>query len=191
MRIVRWWDLLVLYEGEHKTAREAVEAAVRTGANLRDANLYAADLRGADLRDANLREANLCGADLREANLYAANLYAANLCGADLCGAHLRGANLRDANLCGAKIEAGTVSCVVAMGSLRNHAWIAYHMEDESVRLKYGCEEHAVAEWPGLLRGLCLKYEWDRADDYEAAIAALLVHIEAVVRIDAERGSRC
>ena len=57
--------------------RYALEAATRSGANLRGAYLSGADLRGAYLSDADLRGADLRGADLR---------------GADLRGAYLRGA---------------------------------------------------------------------------------------------------
>ena len=58
-----------------------VEAAVKSGADLRDADLRDAYLRGADLRGADLRGADLGGACLG---------------GADLRGAHLRGAYLID-----------------------------------------------------------------------------------------------
>lgn len=44
------WNEAVLYSGEHVDVKEAVEAAVKAGANLRDA----------DLGDANLHVANLC-----------------------------------------------------------------------------------------------------------------------------------
>ena len=47
----------VLYAAAVATARDAMEAACRVGANL-----YGADLRGADLRGANLYGANLYGA---------------------------------------------------------------------------------------------------------------------------------
>jgi len=80
--------------------RDEIIAAVKSGADLRDANLCGANLCGADLRDANLR-----GADLRGANLCGADLCGANLRGADLRGANLRGADLRDANLRDANLE--------------------------------------------------------------------------------------
>jgi len=83
--------------------RAALQIAVGSGANLRDADLRGADLCGANLRDADLRGADLCGADLRDADLRGADLCGANLRGADLCDADLRGANLRDADLRGAK----------------------------------------------------------------------------------------
>ena len=46
------WSGEVLYSGEYASLKEAVEAAVKAGANLRDANLDGADLGGADLRGA-------------------------------------------------------------------------------------------------------------------------------------------
>ena len=57
IKIKNRWNGKVLYSGEHADIKEAVEAAVKAGANLRGANL-----RGANLRDANLRGANLDGA---------------------------------------------------------------------------------------------------------------------------------
>ncbi len=74
---------ILLWSGEAESLRAGVEAAVKGGANLRDANL-----RGANLRDAYLGGANLGGANLRDANLR---------------DAYLRGANLRDAYLGGVK----------------------------------------------------------------------------------------
>ena len=59
----------VLYAAAVATARDAMEAACRVGANL-----YGADLRGADLRGANLSGVDLRGADLSRANLRGADL---------------------------------------------------------------------------------------------------------------------
>jgi hypothetical protein len=60
----------VIYKSDAATIKLAVEASVRTranlsGADLRYADLRYADLRYADLRDADLRDAGLRGADLR------------------------------------------------------------------------------------------------------------------------------
>ena len=41
------WTGALLYSGEHADVKEAVEAAVKAGANLRGANLDGANLRGA------------------------------------------------------------------------------------------------------------------------------------------------
>ena len=104
---------LIVYEGEHDSIAMAVSAAVKGGANLRNADLGGANLRDANLRDADLGGANLGGADLgganlrdanlRNANLGGANLSAADLRYADLGGANLGGADLRDADLSAAK----------------------------------------------------------------------------------------
>lgn len=56
------WNGKVLYSGEHADIKEAVEAAVKAGADLRDANLCDADLRDADLGGADLCGAHLTGA---------------------------------------------------------------------------------------------------------------------------------
>jgi hypothetical protein len=77
----------VLYEGEHASLREAVIAAVESGANLTGANLTGANLSGAYLSGANLSGADLSGANLTRANLTRANLTGAYLSGANLSGA--------------------------------------------------------------------------------------------------------
>ena len=87
----------------------AVRAAIKIGANLRDANLRGADLGGANLGGADLGGANLRGADFRGANLGGADLRdadfrGANLGGADLGDADLRDASLRDADFRGANL---------------------------------------------------------------------------------------
>ena len=103
------WNGAVLFSIETDSWKLAVEAAIKSGAdlsgaNLRGADLYGANLRGADLYGANLRGANLYGANLRGANLRGADLRGANLYGADLYGADLRGADLYGANLYGADL---------------------------------------------------------------------------------------
>ena len=80
------WNGAVLFSVKIDSWKLAVEAAVKSSANLRGANLSDANLSGANLSGANLRDADLCGA----------NLYGANLRGADLCGANLYGANLQE-----------------------------------------------------------------------------------------------
>ena len=106
--ITNRWTGKPLYVAKNASdVREAVEAAVKERANLRDAYLRDANLRDAYLRDANLGGADLGGADLGDANLGGADLCGAYLGGADLGGAYLRGADLGgaylgDANLGGA-----------------------------------------------------------------------------------------
>ena len=86
--IVKWYDAnTVLWKGTAEDIRDAVQQAVKAGANLRGADLGGADLGDADLGGANLRGADLGGADLRDANLRGANLRDANLRGANLRGA--------------------------------------------------------------------------------------------------------
>jgi hypothetical protein len=103
--IKSWITGYVLFSIETETWKLALEAAVKSGANLEGANLRGANLRGANLRGANLEGANLRGANLRDANLEGANLEGANLEGANLLGVNLRGANLRGANLEGVNLE--------------------------------------------------------------------------------------
>lgn len=60
----------VLYIAKSDNVKEAVEEAVKEGANLWGANLREADLWGANLREANLRGAILQEADLRGTKFY-------------------------------------------------------------------------------------------------------------------------
>jgi hypothetical protein len=107
--VSRWDSSKVLFECDVSgtmtsgtAMRYALDRAVESGADLRDADLSGADLSGAYLSGANLRDANLRGADLRDADLRGANLSDADLRDANLSGAYLRDADLRYANLRGA-----------------------------------------------------------------------------------------
>ena len=51
----------VLFSVETETLRSAVEAGIKSGADLHGADLHGADLRGADLRYADLHGADLGG----------------------------------------------------------------------------------------------------------------------------------
>jgi hypothetical protein len=82
----------ILFSLETESLKLTLEAAVKTGADLRGA-----DLTGADLRGAYLTGADLTGAYLRGAYLTGTYLRGAYLTGADLRGADLRGADLRGA----------------------------------------------------------------------------------------------
>ena len=64
------WDSTVLFTCEAASILLALQAALKSGANL-----CGADLRGADLCGANLRSTNLYGADLRGTDLSSVNLY--------------------------------------------------------------------------------------------------------------------
>ena len=63
----------VLFEGEYKSTKYAVVAAVKQWADLRGADLQWAYLQGADLRGADLRGACLQEADLQRAELRGAD----------------------------------------------------------------------------------------------------------------------
>ncbi len=92
-----------LFKSEKATNfKEALQEAVKGGADLVGANLVGADLGGANLVGANLVGANLVSANLRGANLVGANLRGADLGGAYLGGAYLGGAYLGGAYLRGA-----------------------------------------------------------------------------------------
>jgi uncharacterized protein YjbI with pentapeptide repeats len=108
----------LLYEGEHETLREAVEAAAAVdkleGANLRHANLVGANLEGANLRYAKLTAANLAGANLEGADLQGAYLIGVNLWAANLAGANIVGTLLEDVKLSGKTLDAQEFSAVLA-----------------------------------------------------------------------------
>ena len=99
-----------LYVAETATdVREALQKAVRIGANLVGADLVGANLAraylaGANLAHADLARADLAGAYLVGANLVGADLAGANLAGANLAGAYLVGVNLAHADLAGANL---------------------------------------------------------------------------------------
>jgi hypothetical protein len=80
------WDNKVLFSTDTETLRQAVEAAIKGGADLYGANLGSANLRGANLGSADLGSANLYGADLRGANLYGADLGSAKNVPANILG---------------------------------------------------------------------------------------------------------
>ena len=131
IKIKNRWNGKVLYSGEHADIKEAVEAAVKAGANLR-------------------------GADLRGADLYGADLYGANLCGADLCGADLYGADLCGADLYGAKVgkgggEATLVGSrpVVQIGPIgsRNDWLLVFWCGDAGVRISTGCQRQITESY--------------------------------------------
>jgi hypothetical protein len=126
---IRHIDGTVLYThtGENTSLRDAVEAAIRDGANLHGADLSGANLYGADLSRANLSRANLSGADLSGADLSWANLYGANLYEADLSGATYGGETLTKAPL-----------------SILNLRWPVLITEQQ---MQIGCQSHKHEEW--------------------------------------------
>ena len=114
------WNGKVLYSGEHADIKEAVEAAVKAGADL-------------------------CDADLCDANLRGANLRGANLCGADLCDANLRGVHLTGAKVGKGGDEATLVGSrpVVQIGPIgsRNDWLLVFWCGDAGVRISAGCQK--------------------------------------------------
>ena len=68
------YNKTILFEMEAEFFRQAVEEAVKTGADLSGANLSGVNLSGANLYRANLPGANLSGANLPGADLSGANL---------------------------------------------------------------------------------------------------------------------
>ena len=104
----------------------------------------------------------------------------ANLAGANLAGASLGGACLAEANLDRAKINSGTVSALLATGTLKDYSWQAWRMEDGSTVLRVGCEERPLSEWEEHLPGICRHHEPSRADKYESAYRPLLAFVRAL-----------
>ena len=72
--IKSWLNGDVLFSIETDSFKLALEAAVKSGANLSGANLSRADLSGADLTRADLSGADLSGATLTRANLSGAEI---------------------------------------------------------------------------------------------------------------------
>ncbi len=114
----------VAYVAKHATsAREAVKAAVKDGA----------DFYGANLTEADLSWANLTGA-----NFYGANFYGANFYGANLTGANVAGADLARAELFGAE-------GIVHVGPVDRWDMYAVRWPD-GPRIKAGCRWFTVGE---------------------------------------------
>ena len=149
-----------------------VEAAVKSGADLRDADLRDAYLRGADLRGAYLR-----GADLGGACLGGADLRGAYLGGADLRDADLRGADLRGAYLGGADLIDGGQDA-------RGHRFYAWRDKEAAVVVyRAGCHEWKSFDAALAWYGDSYRSNGDRVD----CIARLnLLHSEATRRWPAQ-----
>jgi uncharacterized protein YjbI with pentapeptide repeats len=120
IKIEHRYGRAVLFAIEAGSLRLAVEAALKSEAdlswaNLRwadlsEANLSLANLSEADLSLANLRWADLSEADLSKADLRWANLSEANLRWADLSWANLRWADLSKADLSKANLSEANLS---------------------------------------------------------------------------------
>ena len=165
---IKHWNGNVLHTIEADNIKAAMEALVKSEANLSGVNLWGANLSGVNLRGANiwganLWEANLSGVNLSGANLRGTNLSGANLRGADLSGADLRGANLSGADLCGANLRGVDLRGVDLRGAnLRGATYrkgtpltknpiqidgLTWPILILDAHLKIGCELHTFVEW--------------------------------------------
>lgn len=97
--------VLFEHEAENNTVCQAIEAAVKAGADLTGADLAGVDLAWVDLAGAKLAGANLTDAILDDVNLAGANLSGAYMVGTYLGGVNLAGANLAWADLDGVKLD--------------------------------------------------------------------------------------
>ena len=154
IEIKSWLTGSVLFSGEYENIREALEAGVKSRANLSRANLYSANLSGGNLSGANLSRAYLSSADMSGANLSGADLFGAdmsdaNLSGADMSGANLSGANLSRAYLSSADLSRADMSganldskhCFISISPIGSENGCLWVMADDKGVLKYnrGC----------------------------------------------------
>jgi len=110
----------VLFALETDSMLLCVEAAVKSGADLRwsdlrwsnlrgsnlsGSDLSGSDLRGSDLSGSDLRGSNLSGSDLRWSDLRWSNLSGSDLRWSDLRWSNLRGSNLSGSDLSGAHLQ--------------------------------------------------------------------------------------
>ena len=178
------FDDRVLYECEADSLLEALQAAVKAGANLTRANLYEANLTRANLDEANLTRANLYGANLYGANLTRANLDGANLDGANLYGANLDGANLDGANLDGANLYGKLILDIIQVSGIGSaHRTTAAIILADAVQITCGCFRGTIDEWKA-------KIESTHADNpkYLAQYRAAVAFVEACVTTAREKG---
>ena len=174
--VSRWDSSRVLFshqttakrEASGLAMRDAMGAAVKSGANLSDANLS----------DAYLSDANLRGANLSGANLSGANLRGANLSGAYLRGANLSGANLRGTNLSGAKVSGLTligVRPVLAIGPIGSESRTVFAwLTDAGLRIEAGCFFGSRDEFTTQLQHT--HGDNQHADEYRAALHLIDAH---------------
>ena len=137
IEIKSWFDESVLFSIETDSWKLAVEAAVKSRANLSCADLSRADLPGANLSGANLFRADLSDSDLSTADLSRAHLSRANLYCADLSRADLSGANLSGANLSGEILDKTPLQIL-------GTTWEILLTEKN---IKIGCQFHSAEEW--------------------------------------------
>ena len=148
----------VLCKFDVATFREAVLAAVKSGANLCGASLSGASLRGADLYVASLSGANLRGANLRYAYLD----------GAYLGGAYLDGAYLDDKKLIGERP-------ILILGPLGTDSrYLTAYLTDGGVMVQTGCFFDTLNQFAvrvGEVHG-----ESNHGREYRAVIALIEAH---------------
>ena len=185
-----------IFVGKHKNLKGAVEAAVKTGADLAHADLAHADLIRANLDGASLTRASLAGANLVRASLTGANLAGANLTGANLAGANLTGANLpladlADANLAGAKVGSEAVLVgsrpVVQIGPIgsRNDWLTVFWCGDAGVRISAGCQKQ-ISEAHFLKRLAYRHGEGDQANIHAQHYIEALAFAKRLLKDQAE-----
>ncbi len=166
----RYTGAVLYHSADATSVREAVEAAIKSGADLGGADLGGADLGGADLGAAYLRGADLGGADLRDANLGGAYLRGADLTSANLCGANLYGAYL-----CGADLTGASFGEVPIVEDLDRKILDAIQRPGCSLEMAswHTCETtHCMAGWAIHLAGEA-GYELERRTNSATAGAAI------------------
>ena len=170
IKIKNRWNGKVLYSGEHADIKEAVEAAVKAGANLCGANLRGANLCDADLCGANLRGANLCDADLR---------------GANLCDADLRGAQVGKGGDEAALVGSRPVVQIGPIGS-RNDWLLVFWCGDAGVRISAaGCQKQ-ISEAHFLKRLAYRHGEGDQANIHAQHYIEALAFAKRLLKDQAE-----
>ena len=152
----------VLFALETDSFKLAVEAAVKSRA----------DLRRADLRRA----------DLRRANLYGANLY----------GADLRGADLRDANLRGANGEKKPVAQMRVFSGLYPYVVYAVLFQDGSRWVRMGCLWYSLEDWEkiGIRNSNTGEFPNDGSEKCEERVAAFEFAKATVLRMKQEPNAK-
>jgi len=176
-------DSKVLFTAEAASLLLAVEAAVKSGANLSVANLYGANLSGA-----NLSGANLSVADLSRANLYRANLYGANLSGAKNADiANAQTSILPEGNLVGwKKCQGGVIVKLLIPQKARRSNATGRKCRAEFVKVlrvfggEFGISNHdSRTEYRKGEEVRCDKWDEDRFQECSGGIHFFITKIEA------------
>ena len=183
------WNSEVLYSGEHENLKEAVEEAVKSGANLRGADLSCASLSCADLSGASLSCASLSCADLSGASLSCADLSCADLSDADLSCASLSGASLSGAQVGKGGDEAMLVGSrpIVQIGPIgsRNDWLTVFWCGDAGVRISAGCQKQ-ISEAHFLKRLAYRHGEGDQANIHAQHYIEALAFAKRLLKDQAE-----